>query len=93
MGEPAVRNRAGSLLQMLAAARSTQRCPACLQCHHTLQEGSLEECFDEGNSDHSHEEKTEEESKGNFHSALSNTSQQITETVSQHAYLELKSKF
>ena len=63
MGEPAVRNHAGSPLQRLAAAHSMRRCPASLKYHHTLQEGSLEECFDEGNSDHSREEKTEEESK------------------------------
>lgn len=66
MAAPALRNHAGNPLQRPAAAHSRQRCPACLQYHHTPQEGSLEECFGEGNSDHSHEEKTEGESKRAF---------------------------
>lgn len=49
MAEPAGRSHAGNPLQKPAATHSRQRCPAFLQCHHTLQEGSWEECFGEGN--------------------------------------------
>lgn len=60
MGVPAVRNHAENLLQRPAAAHSMLIYPASLKYHRILQAGSLEECFDEGNSDHSHEEKTRE---------------------------------
>lgn len=63
MGKPAGRNHAESPLQKPATARSMRRCPASPKYHRTLRAGSLEECFDEGNSDQSHEEKPKEEIK------------------------------